>query len=325
MKWNVILLSLALLAGCESTGLAPILDSTTETRKPESAQTRSTAAERQTSALPEVRQQDGYHQVQKGDTLFAIAFQNSLDYRDLAFWNNLPTPDVIKVGQMLRLTPPEDNVGRSRGVETLPLQDAGLLASKPLKDVPVLAEPKAQRLPYSESNWALLSGQIKAPESESGVSSSARQVLPLATDVRSESLSSALAYAQKQSEENEPDDWRWPAEGRLLGTFGVNGGKGIDIAGTHQSSIVATAPGKVVYSGSGLRGYGKMLIIKHPDEYLSAYAHNHQLLVKEGDWVKGGQKIAEMGDSDAERVKLHFEIRQFGKPLDPLKLLPERK
>lgn len=114
----------------------------------------------------------------------------------------------------------------------------------------------------------------------------------------------------------------WPAKGTLKGKFGEAGGKGIDIVGERNTPVIAAAPGRVVYSGSGLRGYGRLVILKHAGEYLSAYAHNQELLVKEGDTVSAGQKIALMGDSDADRVKLHFEIRQYGRPLDPLKYLP---
>ncbi|WP_296819923.1 peptidoglycan DD-metalloendopeptidase family protein [Thiobacillus sp.] len=113
-------------------------------------------------------------------------------------------------------------------------------------------------------------------------------------------------------------------DGTLIGRFGAAGGKGIDIAGARNTPVRAVAAGKVVYSGSGLRGYGRLLIIKHAGEFLSAYAHNETILVKEGDMVTAGQKIALMGDSDADRVKLHFEIRRYGKPLDPLTYLPER-
>jgi lipoprotein NlpD len=119
-------------------------------------------------------------------------------------------------------------------------------------------------------------------------------------------------------------DWLWPAEGVLAGRFGAAGGKGIDIVGTRNAPVKAVAAGKVVYSGSGLRGYGRLLIVKHAGEFLSAYAHNETILVKEGDAVTAGQHIALMGDSDADRVKLHFEIRRYGKPLDPLDYLPER-
>jgi lipoprotein NlpD len=172
----------------------------------------------------------------------------------------------------------------------------------------LLTEPKAQRLPYSEANWAAVSGTTAAPATATSVTVQMPQA-PAAT----------VAISDGQN------DWRWPAEGKLLGVFGQNGGKGIDIEGARNSPVLAAAPGKVVYSGAGLRGYGKMLIVKHSDEFLTAYAHNQALLVKEGDWVKGGQKIAEMGDTDSDRVKLHFEVRQFGKPLDPLNYLPEHK
>lgn len=179
----------------------------------------------------------------------------------------------------------------------MPVRDSGLARPKPLAEaLPLLTEPRAQRLPYSEANWAAVSAARAAPAAASPAATAADQ-----------------------------DGWVWPVNGKLLGTFGQGGGKGIDIAGERNAPVLAAAPGKVVYSGEGLRGYGKMLIVKHADEFLTAYAHNQALLAKEGDWIKGGQKIAEMGDTDSDRVKLHFEVRQYGKPLDPLKYLPERK
>lgn len=120
--------------------------------------------------------------------------------------------------------------------------------------------------------------------------------------------------------------WRWPANGAVLSKFqgstGLN--KGIDLAGKLGEPVLAAAPGQVVYSGSGLRGYGKLLIVKHNENFLSAYAHNDRLLVKEGDFVKVGQRIADMGSSGTDRVKLHFEIRRDGTPVDPLRFLPRR-
>ena len=123
---------------------------------------------------------------------------------------------------------------------------------------------------------------------------------------------------------NEPPvrAWRWPARGTIVGTFAREGGKGIDIAGRAGAPVVAAAGGRVVYSGSGLRGYGKLIIVKHNKRYLSAYAHNDRLHVKEGDTVTSGQRIADMGSTDAQRVKLHFEIRRDGKPVDPTRYLP---
>jgi len=123
---------------------------------------------------------------------------------------------------------------------------------------------------------------------------------------------------------NDDVNWMWPASGKLIGTFSDGGNKGIDIAGKAGDSVVAAGSGKVVYSGTGLRGYGKLVIVKHNNTYLTAYAHNQNVLVKEGQSVGKGQKIAEMGNSDADQVKLHFEIRRQGKPVDPLKLLPGR-
>lgn len=301
MKSLRIALALLVLSGCQSRGPAPISDKTPPKPVP-----RQTAQPAQATAIQPA--QNGQYIVQKGDTLFAIAFQNGLDYRDLAFWNNLTSPDVINVGQVLRLTPPDDSDGRARGVETVPLRETSLSKPKPLGEAPLLTEPKAQRLPYSEANWAAVSGVKPAALAE----------VPKPVEVP-QAGAGTIAGSDGQ------DDWQWPANGKLLGTFGEGGGKGIDIAGERNSPVLAAASGKVVYSGSGLRGYGKMLIVKHSDEFLTAYAHNQALLVKEGDWVKGGQKIAEMGDTDSERVNLHFEVRQYGKPLDPLKYLPERK
>lgn len=321
-------LGLFLLAGCESIGFAPILDNARPDKRT-AEKARQQAQDKASTPSTVQTQQSGQHEVQKGDTLFAIAFQNGLDYRDLAFWNNLPAPDVIKIGQVLRLTPPDDKLARARGVETLPLRETALASPKPLKEAPLFSEPKAQRLPYSEANWAMLTGMSSAAVASKPVAQTIDNAAALAatatTAVDANLKIPATASVPSPQSVADNDDWRWPTEGVLLGGFGEGGGKGINIAGARLAAIVAAAPGKVVYSGAGLRGYGKMLIVKHPDEYLTAYAHNQNLLVKEGDWVKGGQKIAEMGDTDSERVKLHFEIRQFGKPIDPLSLLPERK
>ncbi len=304
------LILLALLGGCASPGFAPIKDRTQPPPR--------TAAKAAVAAPKPEPARDDQHIVQKGDTLYAIAFQNGLDYRDLAFWNNLDSPDIIKIGQVLRLTPPDDSAGRTRGVETLPMRDAGLAKPKPLDEpAALLTEPRAQRLPYSEDNWAAVSGARPAapePAQKPAEAPPAGAPKPMASSDPSGPVASP-----------DQDGWRWPANGKLLGSFGQDGGKGIDIAGERHAPIFAVAPGKVVYSGDGLRGYGKMLIVKHSDEFLTAYAHNQTLLAKEGDWVKSGQKIAEMGDTGSDRVKLHFEVRQYGKPLDPLKYLPERK
>ena len=128
--------------------------------------------------------------------------------------------------------------------------------------------------------------------------------------------------ANPGADDDDKLDWGWPTQGKVVAEFSeTSSAKGVDIAGKTGQPVQAAAAGKVVYSGSGLRGYGKLIIIKHNKTYLSAYAHNSQILVKEGQSIAKGQKIAEMGDSDADRVKLHFEIRRFGKPVDPMKYL----
>lgn len=305
MRIRGLALALLALSGCEGPGFAPIRDNA----PPPAKTVVKPAAKQVTAATVPEPSQAGRHIVQPGDTLFSIAFQNGLDYRDLASWNSLASPDLIKVGQVLRLAPPEDPERRTKGVEIVPMRDAALSRPKPIEaDPPLLTEPRAQRLPYSEANWAVVFA-----------------AKPAVVANQPKSPQAAQAATAIPSSPGEQDDWRWPAEGTVLGTFGQGGGKGIDIAGARNSPVLSAAPGKVVYSGTGLRGYGKMLIVKHSEEFLTAYAHNQALLAKEGEWVRGGQKIAEMGDTDSDQVKLHFEVRQYGKPLDPMRYLPERK
>lgn len=304
--WLLLLLT---LTACSARGPAPVTD---RARAPAGAEASvkkpapSSVAAVPRTFTPQISPSTtGFHTVRRGDTLFAIAFANSLDFRQLAAWNNLASPDLIRVDQVLRLTPPEAAAVDS-SVEVRALAADPLPQAQPLAEAPVLREPQAILLPYSDASWAQVSGapiQLPAPQPPPA---------PVAVTVPPAPTSEVV------------ETWMWPAEGKLIGRFGAAGGKGIDIAGTRNAPVFAVAPGKVVYSGVGLRGYGRLLIIKHPGEFLSAYAHNQEMLVKEGDSVAAGQKIALMGDSDADQVKLHFEIRQYGKPLDPLKYLPER-
>jgi len=299
------------LAGCTATGMAPV---------DERSSARSTArTDGGRPVTPQIAPStNGLHTVARGDTLYAIAFANGLDYREIAIWNQLESPDRILVGQVLRLTPP------AGGVEIKPLDDDPVPTAKPLAEPPVLREPQAQLLVYSEANWAQVSGTRPATP----VASAAASPAPAAAPPEAPPVASAAAKPAPAAPASiagaAVDSWLWPVDGTLVGRFGAAGGKGIDIAGARNTPVKAVAPGKVVYSGSGLRGYGRLLIIKHAGEFLSAYAHNEAILVKEGDMVTAGQKIALMGDSDADRVELHFEIRRYGKPLDPLTYLPER-
>ena len=307
-------LALLGLAACTAPGPAPVSE-----RTPARASTTPTVAAKPEVSRPASAQivpsTNGLHTVQRGDTLYAIAFANSLDYRDIASWNSLESVDRILVGQVLRLTPPPG------AVETRPLDEAPQPSARPLVEPPLLRAPQAVLLAYTEANWAQVSdalAAVAAPAAKPALPP-AEPTAPPPTAPASPAVPDPAASATAAVE-----SWLWPADGIVAGRFGAAGGKGIDIVGPRNAPVKAVAPGKVVYSGSGLRGYGRLLIVKHAGEFLSAYAHNETILVKEGDSVNAGQKIALMGDSDADRVKLHFEIRRYGKPLDPLNYLPER-
>ncbi|HEY9099663.1 MAG TPA: peptidoglycan DD-metalloendopeptidase family protein [Thiobacillus sp.] len=296
------------LVGCVARGPAPVSD------RGSARTTSPTKTEPARAVTPQIAAStNGLHTVQRGDTLYAIAFANSLDYREIAGWNQLESPDRILIGQVLRLTPPRDAAPtQTAGIEIRPLESVAQPNARPLSDTPTLRTPQAVLLDYSEANWAQVSGV--RPVAAAVPPPPASPAPPMTTPAPPPAI----------TVDGTVNSWLWPADGTLAGRFGGAGGKGIDIVGNRNTPVKAVAPGKVVYSGSGLRGYGQLLIVKHSGEYLSAYAHNETILVKEGDTVAAGQKIAMMGDSDADRVKLHFEIRRYGKPLDPLNYLPER-
>lgn len=307
---------LMVLAGCSSRGPAPVTE-----RVPAKVRTAPpvVAEKPERPVTPQIAPStNGLHTVQRGDTLYGIAFANSLDYREIASWNQLESPDRIMVGQVLRLTPPPD------AVEIKPLVDVPPPSAQPLTEPPLLTTPQAVLLPYTEANWAQVSRPPPAPPAATPVATAAPPATKVAMPTTPAAVAPVVAVPAVAPPASAELVWLWPADGKLIGNFGAAGGKGIDIVGQRNAPVVAVAPGKVVYSGSGLRGYGQLLIVKHSGEYLSAYAHNDSILVKEGDMVTAGQRIALMGDSDADRVKLHFEIRRYGKPLDPLKYLPER-
>lgn len=258
-------------------------------------------------AAPLTRTISKSHLVQKGDTLYSIAFLNGVDYREVAELNNLKDPAAIKIGQILRL-----NVAVEEPVvktETLPKVEAKVAATTPVfKMGDIKNQPKVGRLIYNEK--ALVQAERMQEESAAVVA-----------NVTGEP--SRASPAEKVDAAEDALEWSMPTRGKVIAGYSESANrKGVDIVGKHGQAILASAAGKVVYSGNGLRGYGKLIIIKHNKTYLSAYAHNDQIVVKEGQSVGKGQKIAEMGNSDAEQVKLHFEIRKFGKPVDPAKYLP---
>jgi lipoprotein NlpD len=228
------------------------------------------------------------HIVIPGDTLFSIAWRYGLKYEILAKHNGISPPYLIRPSQVIRL----DVTG----------------PGMPIAKKQQLAQQTVGRSPTSN-----------VTREKSGVTMKNN-------NNRQENKTAVSANNTNKSQAWGAPQWRWPARGPLLSSFqGSNAlNKGIDLGGKLGEPVLAAAGGQVVYSGSGLRGYGKLLIVKHNETFLSAYAHNDRLLVKEGDFVKAGQRIADIGSSGTDRVKLHFEIRRDGTPVDPLKFLPRR-
>ncbi|MHA6494345.1 peptidoglycan DD-metalloendopeptidase family protein [Pseudomonas borbori] len=228
---------------------------------------------------------NGQYRVQRGDTLYSIAFRFGWDWKALAARNGIAPPYLIRVGQVIRFD------GQPQPVATPPsrvVTPTVVTVPQPASRPPVVVQTPAQGKPP-----AVVSPPVSTP------------VKPM---------------------QRSASGWVWPAQGALVGRFSSNGSlnKGVDIAGELGQPVSAASDGSVVYAGSGLRGYGELVIIKHNDTYVSAYGHNRRLLVKEGQKVKAGQTIAEMGSTGTDRVKLHFEIRRQGKPVDPLQYLPRR-
>lgn len=226
----------------------------------------------------------GYYTIKPGDTLIRIGLDTGQSWKDIARWNNLENPNLIEVGQVVRVTPP---VGSSSAVATA--------------------------APVTSGNSRTVAPVVIGAAEEPAPAASATPA-PAATPAPSKSSPAS-------------DDglgFIWPAAGPLLAGFDEARNKGYDIGGKAGDPVLAAADGRVVYAGAGLRGYGHLIILKHNNTYLTAYAHNQALLVKEDQTVRKGQKIAEMGNTDADRVKLHFEVRRQGKPVDPSRYLPAR-
>ena len=330
MRYLLVMLIAATLTACAARRPAPVSDA----RAP-------ALAGAPKAVQPDVKSTAGQatkpidagkiHTIQKGDTLISIALANGLDYRELAAWNNLENPNAIKLGETLRLTAPGSvNDISATSSATQPQPGAPVTAPLIFTNVPTPAaapslansdklktEPKAAKLAYSDAAYA----KALAESAGAVAASVPANALPVAPTLAAPPVS--VATAPPASDDVE---WAWPIQpvpkGKIVAMY-TEVNKGIDIAGIKGTPILASAPGKVVYSGAGLRGYGRLVIIKHNATWLSAYAHNEKILVTEGEEIKKGQKIAEMGSSDADQVKLHFEIRKQGKPLDPLQFLPK--
>lgn len=287
---------LVLLASCKASGnrKAPVEERDGSVRKPQ--------ATGKKQSLRDTDTRSPFYVVQKGDTLYSISFEYGLDYRDVAVQNNIENPSAIQIGQQIKLLPSAEDLGERPRSDSKPVTSA-LPILIPKKD-----QPKVVKLLYSDQAAA----QIEKMQYEATRPSVAPVV-------------SVPAVKPTQDDNAVSDDgmeWIIPTKGKIIGEYSESANrKGVDIAGNKGQPVNASASGKVVYSGSGLRGYGKLVIIKHNKTFLSAYAHNEQILVKEGENVSKGQKIAEMGSTDSDQVKLHFEIRKFGKPVDPAKFL----
>ncbi|GJI94538.1 murein hydrolase activator NlpD [Duganella caerulea] len=300
--------ALALLSACTTTpNQAPVVD-----RSPPPPVKPATPSETAQIA----RDERGLYTVKKGDTLIRIALEYGQNYRDLVTWNNLSNPNDIKVDQVLRVLPPDS---APNGVQTGAIVMPPVDKTPPPPPVIKKTEPKGEKKPYSESALAELQ---RADGNGNGKAEASVKPAPAPSPAVTTAPPAAAAVAA--SAEDEKLSWMWPSEGRVVATFDEGKNKGVDIAGKAGQQVVAAGAGKVMYAGSGIRGYGNLVIVKHSNNLLSAYAHNRTIVVKEGQSVNKGQMIAEMGDSDADSVKLHFEIRQQGKPVDPSRFLPNR-
>nr|WP_326539321.1 peptidoglycan DD-metalloendopeptidase family protein [Pseudorhodoferax sp.] len=253
----------------------------------------------------------GYYTVKAGDTLIRIGLDTGQNWRDIVRWNGIENPNLIEVGQVLRVAPPGTQVAASAPAES------GVVAR------PVAPSSGVQPTPLGPPGAAKPAASAAA--APAAAASTASAPAPAAAPAPA-SAPPAPAVAAAPSTGNGEDQlsFIWPAAGTMIGSFDEAKNKGVDLAGKAGDAVLAAADGKVVYAGAGLRGYGNLIILKHNNTYLTAYAHNQALLVKEDQTVRKGQKVAEMGNSDADRVKLHFEIRRQGRPVDPLKYLPAR-
>ena len=312
-----------------------------------STQTATPTTSSQTAESAPVPQ--GYYRVKRGDTLYSIALDNGQDHRDVARWNALDNPNRIQAGQQLRVVPPEAEAG----VQIAPVQGSGSVTARPLDEpikpepakpeaikpeaqrvvtetakpaaAGVQTEPRAQRLAYSDQTLANMQRAAEAKAQTAAPTPKPEPVRPVDAVKPAPEVAKPAAEPMKpaaEARDTETPEFIWPARGKLLSGFNESTNKGLDISGKAGDPIVAAAPGRVIYVGTGIRGYGKLIVIKHEGNFNSVYAHNREILVKQDQQVARGQKIAELGDTDADQPKLHFEIRRTGKPVDPAKFLP---
>jgi lipoprotein NlpD len=286
------------LIGCATPNQAPVEDHSAKTARP-AVSTVDASRNGASNQTPVTETRSATYTVQPGDMLTKIGLDTGQSWHDLARWNSLADPNHLEVGQVLRVLPPAGEVASTTSVATTTTTAAPAATFKPLP-------PNATKASGVATAGATPAANAPPPSS----------AVPL----------TGAATPQPVAPRDNDDDltWAWPAAGPVVAPFDEAKTKGLAIGGKAGDPVLAAADGRVVYAGSGLRGYGNLVIVKHNANYLTAYAHNQTLLVKEDQIVKRGQKIAEMGSTDADRVQLHFEIRKQGKPIDPARLLPPR-
>jgi len=348
MRHALYLVAFVFLTSCSSNPPAPVIDRL-PTSKPSTTSTATIKKPNRPTYKAGDWRPDTYT-VKKGDTLFSIGLEHGYYYKDIAMANNISAPYNINVGQTLKLSTLKDKAATAEikpasttnddGVEITPINtdasSSSTATSNPVVKTPTIVaitEPKAIREPYSDE--ALKKPLPVAKVSEKTAEKPNDKPLPTTPttkpvvastadnkpDVKPNSEIKPNAEVKPSTEANEDIDWAWPTKGKVIANFNEASNKGLDIEGSSGQAVTAAAAGKVIYSGSDLRGYGKLVIIKHNSNYLSVYAHNSLILAKEGQQVSRGQKIAEMGNTDSNTVKLHFEIRRQGKSVDPAKYL----
>ncbi|TBR14673.1 MAG: LysM peptidoglycan-binding domain-containing protein [Rugosibacter sp.] len=294
----LFILLCALLSGCANYAPVPVVD---RHGKPTANNAGSSTSSR--TVTP------GMYLVKKGDTLYSIALEHGQDYKDVAAWNQLDNANLIKVDQLLRVAPPESDV---QVAVVKPVTTSGPIEIKAENTAadPFKREPKGGKVAFSADALAHAQSTVNAGKP--------------ATNTTVEPKVAEAPVAVEQPAVATAPGWIWPTNGKILEPFADGSSKGLDIAGKLGDPVLAAADGVVSYAGAGLRGYGNLVVLRHNATWLSVYAHNSKILVKEKQTVKRGQKIAEIGSSDAESPRLHFEIRQQGKPVDPQKILPAR-
>lgn len=241
---------------------------------------------------------DGTYVVKSGDTLYAIALEHGMDWRELARLNNIEDPTKLAVGQKLKVDSNSGPAAASSTASSKPMADSGVVEVTPIQPAGTVKAVPSKPVPLP-------------PTPADSSSSSAKDA-------------SSASPAAPPASTTTGGDFMWPHNGAVIQAYKAGTNKGVDFLAKVGDPVVAAGSGKVVYSGNALRGYGNLIIIKHENKLLTAYAHNKTLLVKEGEVVKKGQKIAEAGQSDTDKPKVHFEVRKNGNPVDPLEYLPAR-